>query len=105
MVSAVFSPLWPRLTFGCDDAAEGDSLSLCEAVMAVLLNWCGTWAEMFPYPPLGELGRVRMLLEYHDPQLADHLQQCNATPDVFAWPMLRTLLSEVLSRDEVRQVS
>ena len=56
---------------------------------------------MFPYPPLSELGRVKTLLELHDPQLAAHLALCGAGPDVYAWPMLRTAFSEVLTRDEV----
>jgi hypothetical protein len=80
----------------------GDAIGACEAVMTVLLNWCGGWAEMFPYPPLSELGRIKALLEFHDSQLADHLLACGAGPDVFAWPMLRSLLSEVLPREDVR---
>ena len=69
--------------------------------MTVLLNWCGSWTEMFPYPPLSELGRVRVLLELHDPQLSDHLSACGASADAFAWPMMRTVFSEVLSREQV----
>lgn len=82
--------------------ADGDGLSLLESVMCVLLNWCTTWAETFPYPPLSDLGDLASLLEFHDPQLAAHLQACGAGSEAYAWPMLRTLMSEVLSRDEVR---
>lgn len=72
--------------------------------MTVLMNWCGTWAEMFPYPPLSDLGRVKSLLDFHDPQLCSHLLACGAGPDVFAWPLLRTALSEVLPKQDVRKL-
>jgi hypothetical protein len=81
--------------------AGADELSAFECVMSVLLNWCGTWAETFPYPPLLDLGVVEELLRHHDPQLAHHLGLCGAGPEVYAWPLMRTALSEVLTREEV----
>lgn len=81
--------------------AESDTQAATECVMTVLMNWCGAWAEMFPYPPLADLGRVKTLLELHDPQLCAHLLACGAGPDVFAWPLLRTAMSEVLPKQDV----
>jgi hypothetical protein len=82
--------------------AEGDDLSAFECVMAVLLNWCATWAETFPYPPLAEMGRIDSLLRYHDPEVAEHLTVCGLGPEQYAWPIMRSAFSEVLTRDDVR---
>ncbi len=73
--------------------------------MSTLLNWCGGWAETFPYPPLADLARVDELLKHHDPQVAAHLSACGVGPELFAWPLLRSAFSEVLTRDQVWSAS
>ena len=63
-------------------------------------NWCSLWFEYFPNPPLNVLALVENLLSHHDPHLLQHFVAHKITAQVYAWPLLQTLFSEVLSKDE-----
>lgn len=90
-------------------------------------NWCQHWFEFFPNPPVNILGMVENILVHHDKRLMEHFVNCNVTSQVtyalfcfpvptvndcldyfdwfrlfqmYAWPLLQTLLSEVLTKDE-----
>lgn len=64
------------------------------------MNWCQHWFEYFPNPPLNILGMVENVLAHHDRKLLQHLVNCGVTSQVYVWPLLETLFSEVLTRDE-----
>lgn len=64
------------------------------------VNWCQHWFEYFPNPPLNILAMVENVLAHHDRKLLQHLVNCNITSQVYVWPLLETLFSEVLTRDE-----
>lgn len=64
------------------------------------VNWCQHWFEYFPNPPLNILGMVENVLAHHDKKLLQHLVKCGITSQVYVWPLLETLFSEVLTRDE-----
>lgn len=65
-----------------------------------LVNWCGHWFEYFPNPPLNVLSLVENLLSHHDNHLLQHFVSHNITAQVYAWPLLQTLFSEALSKEE-----
>jgi len=43
---------------------------------------------------------VENLLAHHDKDLLRHLIQCEVTTQVYAWPLMQTIFSEVFSRNE-----
>lgn len=90
-----------------------------------LENWCQHWFEYFPNPPLNILSMVENVVAHHDKELLQHLVDCGITSQVrsvqthkdsgccklcwnyflslsqlYVWPLLETLFSEVLTRDE-----
>uniref|UniRef100_H3DP21 TBC1 domain family member 31 n=1 Tax=Tetraodon nigroviridis TaxID=99883 RepID=H3DP21_TETNG len=77
---------------------------LCFEMLATVIggavNWCQHWFEYFPNPPLNILAMVENVLAHHDRKLLQHLVSCGVTSQVYAWPLLETLFSEVLTRDE-----
>lgn len=84
--------------------SAGDDITMLEGVMAVLVNWGSHWVEALPHPPIPILGRLHALLMHWDAPLARHLEACGADPVRYAWPMLRSCFSEVLTRPEWEQL-
>ncbi|KAF3691620.1 TBC1 domain family member 31 WD repeat-containing protein 67 [Channa argus] len=71
-----------------------------EVVATVIVNWCQHWFEYFPNPPLNILSMVENVLAHHDKEVLQHLVDCGITSQLYVWPLLETLFSEVLTRDE-----
>jgi len=86
----------------------GDEPTLCfEAVVSVLMNWARGWHDELPGPPLSELIRLDDLLASADPALHSHLRLVCQTPHTRSggavhlkvlWPLLQSLLTEVLPK-------
>lgn len=93
-------PFLPVLAFPFIKFFGSDDLICTEAVMTVLVNWGTYFVETLPYPPLPLLARVHSLLSYWDAPLALHLEACGVDPVRYAWPLLRSACSEVLTRNE-----
>ena len=100
--SPVFSNLsyLPSMAFPFVKLYEADALGAFETLMAFVLNWCDGWFETFPHPPIPVLTHVERLLHHHDQGLLDNLVARGIDARVYAWRMMRTLFTEVLSRDE-----
>ena len=64
------------------------------------VNWCSHWFEYFPNPPLNVLVLIENLLSHYDPHLLQHFISHHITAQVYAWPLLQTLFSEALSKEE-----
>lgn len=75
------------------------SLSLSSPLLHSV-NWCGHWFEYFPNPPLNLLALIENTLSHHDPHLLQHFVSHKITAQIYAWPLLQTLFSEVLSKEE-----
>ncbi|NXU23359.1 TBC31 protein, partial [Thalassarche chlororhynchos] len=74
---------------------------LCWAFFFPLsVNFCQHWFEYFPNPPVNVLSMMENVLAHHDKELLQHLIKYNVTSQVYAWPLLETLFSEVLTREE-----
>lgn len=95
-------PYLPALAFPFVKLFERDDLSAMEAIMTVFLNWGAGWVDTYPHAPMQVLGAVDGLLAYHDPALAKHLRDCGTTAQDYAWTLMRSLFTEVLTTDEVR---
>jgi hypothetical protein len=77
----------------------GRNECLCvETCIMFLLNWGNSWFSFWPSPPLQSLAAVDRLLFVLDPQLVRHLGGIQTSAKDYAWPLLRTCLSEVLDR-------
>ncbi|GBG34695.1 TBC1 domain family member 31 [Hondaea fermentalgiana] len=75
-----------------------DELAAFETIMLVIFRCCGHWFESFPHMPVFVLARVEKLLETVDPSLLAHLVEREVTSEAYAWPMLRSALTEVLDK-------
>eukprot|EP00743_Colponemidia_sp_Colp-15_P009153 GILK01009987.1.p1 GENE.GILK01009987.1~~GILK01009987.1.p1 ORF type:complete len:1224 (+),score=348.36 GILK01009987.1:392-3673(+) len=100
--SPIFSdvPYMPALVFPFIKLFGADELSCFEVLVSVLLHWCQRWFEFFPNPPLTVLHWIESLLQYHDPQLLNHFERIGATSQTYAWTMLQTMFTEVLTKQE-----
>ncbi|XP_053843606.1 TBC1 domain family member 31 isoform X2 [Vidua macroura] len=100
--SAIFAetPYMPLLAFPFVKLFQNNQLICFEVVATVVVNFCQHWFEYFPNPPVNILGMMENVLAYHDKELLQHLIKYNVTSQVYAWPLLETLLSEVLTREE-----
>ncbi|CAH8654644.1 TBC1 domain member 31, variant 2 [Schistosoma haematobium] len=79
---------------------QNNLLHAFEVAATVLINWCGTWFEFFPNPPINILCMIENIIAYADPELYRHFVQYNITTEIYAWPLLQTGLSEVFNEDE-----
>jgi len=65
-----------------------------------MVNWCQKWFEFFPNPPLTILGIIETILSHNDRHLVEHFVKVNVTTQEYAWPLMQTLFSEVLTKDD-----
>ncbi|NXU58620.1 TBC31 protein, partial [Turnix velox] len=100
--SAIFAetPYIPLLAFPFVKLFQNNQLICFEVVATVIVNLCQHWFEYFPNPPVNILSMMENILAHHDKELLQHLIKCNVTSQVYAWPLLETLFSEVLTREE-----
>uniref|UniRef100_A0AAY5EYC4 TBC1 domain family member 31 n=1 Tax=Electrophorus electricus TaxID=8005 RepID=A0AAY5EYC4_ELEEL len=100
--SAIFgeTEYLPLLAFPFVKLFQNNPLICFEVVATVVVNWCQHWFEYFPNPPLNILSVVENMLAHHDKELLRHLVNCGVTSQLYAWPLLETLFSEVLTREE-----
>ncbi|NXX55824.1 TBC31 protein, partial [Scopus umbretta] len=100
--SAIFAetPYIPLLAFPFVKLFQNNQLICFEVVATVVVNFCQHWFEYFPNPPVNVLSMMENVLAYHDKELLQHLINYNVTSQVYAWPLLETLFSEVLTREE-----
>ncbi|KAM9307966.1 TBC1 domain family member 31 [Gastrophryne carolinensis] len=100
--SAIFgeTKYLPLLAFPFIKLFQNNQLICFEVVATVITNWCQHWFEYFPNPPINILGMVENVLVHHDKEVLQHLVNFGVTSQIYAWPLLETLFSEVLTREE-----
>ncbi|XP_074757231.1 TBC1 domain family member 31 [Athene noctua] len=100
--SAIFAemPYIPLLAFPFVKLFQNNQLICFEVVATVVVNFCQHWFEYFPNPPVNVLSMMENVLAHHDKELLQHLIKYNVTSQVYAWPLLETLFSEILTREE-----
>ncbi|KAM4704644.1 TBC1 domain family member 31 [Rhinophrynus dorsalis] len=100
--SAIFgeTKYLPLLAFPFVKLFQNNQLICFEVVATVITNWCQHWFEYFPNPPINILGMIENLLAHHDKELLKHFVNYGVTSQIYAWPLLETLFSEVLTREE-----
>ncbi|KAM9851444.1 TBC1 domain family member 31 [Aulostomus maculatus] len=90
----------PLFAFPFVKLFQNNPLLCFEVVATIIVNWCQHWFEYFPNPPLNILSMTENIIAHHDQELLQHLVDCGITSQVYVWPLLETLFSEVLTRDE-----
>ncbi|XP_020282987.1 TBC1 domain family member 31 isoform X2 [Pseudomyrmex gracilis] len=90
----------PNLIFPFLIVFQKDPLLGFELILCILLNYCYNWFEYHPLPPLNILGIIENILLEADPALLNTFCKHGIATSVYAWPLLRTTLSEVLSGNE-----
>uniref|UniRef100_A0A663N7V9 TBC1 domain family member 31 n=1 Tax=Athene cunicularia TaxID=194338 RepID=A0A663N7V9_ATHCN len=94
------TPYIPLLAFPFVKLFQNNQLICFEVVATVVVNFCQHWFEYFPNPPVNVLSMMENVLAHHDKELLQHLIKYKVTSQVYAWPLLETLFSEVLTREE-----
>ncbi|XP_074644614.1 TBC1 domain family member 31-like [Tubulanus polymorphus] len=90
----------PLFAFPFVKLCQNNQLVCFEVVASILVNWCQHWFEYFPNPPINMLSMVENLLAHHDKELLQHFVKYKVTSQIYAWPLLETAFSEVLTKDE-----
>uniref|UniRef100_A0A8D3E2P5 TBC1 domain family member 31 n=1 Tax=Scophthalmus maximus TaxID=52904 RepID=A0A8D3E2P5_SCOMX len=90
----------PLVAFPFVKLFQNNPILCFEVVATVIVNWCQHWFEYFPNPPLNILNMAENVLAHHDKELLQHLVDCGITSQLYVWPLLETLFSEVLTCDE-----
>ncbi|XP_004373085.1 TBC1 domain family member 31 [Trichechus manatus latirostris] len=100
--SAIFSdtPYLPLLAFPFVKLFQNNQLICFEVIATLIVNWCQHWFEYFPNPPINILSMIENVLAFHDKELLQHFMDRDITSQLYAWPLLETLFSEVLTREE-----
>ncbi|KAL4234370.1 hypothetical protein ACF0H5_006017 [Mactra antiquata] len=90
----------PVLAFPFVKLFQNNHLVCFEIIASILVNWSQHWFEYFPNPPINILGMIENVIGHHDRYLLQHFVKYNVTSQIYAWPLLETLFSEVLTREE-----
>ncbi|XP_053415623.1 TBC1 domain family member 31 isoform X2 [Nycticebus coucang] len=100
--SVIFSdtPYLPLLAFPFVKLFQNNQLICFEVIATLIINWCQHWFEYFPNPPVNILSMIENVLAFHDKELLQHFIDHDITSQVYAWPLLETVFSEVLTREE-----
>ncbi|XP_070163117.1 TBC1 domain family member 31 isoform X2 [Polyergus mexicanus] len=94
------SSFLPNLAFPFLVVFQKDPLLTFELILSILLNYCQKWFEYHPLPPLNILGIIENILLEADSALLNFFCEHGVTTSEYAWPLLQTAMSEVLSGDE-----
>ncbi|XP_031525585.1 TBC1 domain family member 31 isoform X14 [Papio anubis] len=100
--SVIFSdtPYLPLLAFPFVKLFQNNQLICFEVIATLIINWCQHWFEYFPNPPINILSMIENVLAFHDKGLLQHFIDHDITSQLYAWPLLETVFSEVLTREE-----
>ncbi|XP_055482650.1 TBC1 domain family member 31 [Psammomys obesus] len=93
-------PYLPLLAFPFVKLFQNNQLICFEVIATLIINWCQHWFEYFPNPPINILSMIENVLAFRDKELLQHFIDRNITSQLYAWPLLETVFSEVLTREE-----
>lgn len=94
------SPIIPLIAFPFVKLFVHNQLLSFEVVASVILNHLQHFFEFFPNPPVNILAACENLLCFHAPTLLEHFAANSVSAVVYAWPLLETLFSEILTAND-----
>lgn len=74
--------------------------NICPFFLIILVNWSQHWFEYYPLAPVNVLAMIENMLMEHDPELLHHFSSYSITSNLYAWPLLETAFSEILTSKE-----
>ncbi|CAH0480482.1 unnamed protein product [Peronospora belbahrii] len=77
-----------------------NDLAAFETSVSIMLHWCGEFLVSLPYPPVFAMHAIEIELARQDAKLYDHFTQYQVASETYAWSLLETIFTEVLSEDE-----
>ncbi|GMF57491.1 unnamed protein product [Phytophthora fragariaefolia] len=77
-----------------------NDLAAFESSVSVILHWCADFLISLPYPPVFAMSAIEKELARRDAQLYDHFTRYQVASEAYAWSLLKTIFTEVLSEDE-----
>ncbi|KAL3319147.1 TBC1 domain member 31 [Cichlidogyrus casuarinus] len=90
----------PLFAFPFVKLFQNHAMEAFEVMATVLCNWCGSWFEFFPNPPINVLCMIENMIAYMDKELYAHFVTIGLTTETYAWTLLQTAMSEVLALDD-----
>eukprot|EP01022_Parablepharisma_sp_SALTPOND_P028760 TRINITY_DN71659_c0_g1_i1.p1 TRINITY_DN71659_c0_g1~~TRINITY_DN71659_c0_g1_i1.p1 ORF type:complete len:993 (+),score=89.16 TRINITY_DN71659_c0_g1_i1:86-2980(+) len=90
----------PGLVYPFAKVLEHDDLVLFETVVSLIMHWFQNCFSAFPQPPVHLLQMVEDCINKEDPELGRHMRTAGFHPVQYAWPLLRTMFSEVLPKPQ-----
>jgi len=103
---AYWSPIFaevdyfPEFVFPFIKMFGSDEMACFEVLSTIITHWCQHWFEFYPNTPVNILQSIDDLLKYHDYQLWRHFKSNDISFNYYAWPLLKNLFTEVLTREE-----
>jgi hypothetical protein len=94
----------PNLVFPFVQLYGSDTQSAIEVFMSVLTNWGKEFFTYYPHHPVAILSFLNHTLKSEDLELHQHLEECGVSVENWGWEVLRSLYTEVLTRNEWLQV-
>lgn len=94
----------PNLVYPFVQLYGSDTQSAIEVFMAVLTNWGKEFFSYYPHHPVAILSFLNHTLKSEDLELHQHLEECGVSVENWGWEVLRSLYTEVLTRNEWLQV-
>lgn len=87
----------PVFVFPFVKVFQNKPIACFESICSIILNWCQHWFEYHPLTPFNILAIIENILYEHDPELLSFFTSLNLASRIYAWPLLSTAFSEVLS--------
>ena len=91
----------PMLVFPFVKIFQYNHLICFEVCVTFLRNFCLHWYEFFPNPPIGVLSVIENIIAENDKTVYNHLLHEKITSQTYAWPILQTCFSEILTKNEL----
>ncbi|XP_034245969.1 TBC1 domain family member 31 isoform X2 [Thrips palmi] len=97
-------PYLPQFLLPFIKAFHSDKFVCFEVATTLIINWCQHWFEYLSFPPVNVLGMIENVLTEHDHDLVSMFCNAGVTSRQYAWSLLSTAFSEVLTSAQWKQL-
>ncbi|GCA63705.1 hypothetical protein KIPB_011454, partial [Kipferlia bialata] len=94
------APWLPQICFPWVKFWGADGCAAFECSVTLLTNHVSGFFEYSPAPPLSPLSFVQNTLASLSPAIVRNMHEAGVTPSVYIWPLLASMLADVLSAKE-----
>ncbi|CAI2375487.1 unnamed protein product [Moneuplotes crassus] len=90
----------PLIVFPFVKVMDHSEVIVCETVMTVINHWCRNWFDFHPNPPIHLLNIVKKTVKRESLEVHHHFKKHGYKVVHYAWPMVKTLFSEVFNDED-----